>query len=138
MMYPRKLLSLVCALLMMVCPALAQNVLVEGEITLESDVLAQLFALDAEKIAPYSGEVTAHLSDAGFSAQWDSGLTITGTQQADGSLSLTGEDLALLLPALPAGNLLDNVHAWLDQIGGERPTPTPCIPRCLPARCQWI
>lgn len=118
-MFFKRMMALFCALLLLSCHALAQDVLVEGEIALESDVLAQLFSLDAEKIAALSGEITVEQTGDDFSAQWDNGFTVSGSKQEDGATLLSYDGGTIRLPALN-GNPLNDVHAWLDQIGGEK------------------
>lgn len=118
-MFFKRLTALICALLLLSCQALAQSVLVESEIALESDVLAQLFSLDAEKIASLSGAITAEQTGDSFSVQWDNGFTVSGSRQENGSTLLSYDGGTVLLPAL-SGNPLNGVHAWLDSIGSEK------------------
>lgn len=117
----KRLMALICALLLLSCQALAQDVLVEGEIALESDLLAQIFNIDAEKIASLSGEITVEQTGDDFTAQWDNGLIVTGRKQEDGATLLSYEGGTALLPALSA-DILTGIHAWLDGISGEKAT----------------
>lgn len=117
----RRLTALICALLLLTGSALAESVLVEGEIALESDFLAQLFSLDAEKLAALNGEITMEQTGDDFSIRWDHGLTITGRRQADGAIALSFDGGTALLPAI-SGNPLSDVHAWLDGMDGEKAT----------------
>lgn len=121
----KQLLSLLAALLLTVSPALAQSVQIEGEITLDAAVLAQILPLDASFLDALNGSLTAQQTANGLHAAWEGGFTVTCNQLSDGSVLLStdamqSEGRALALPAQTQGNPIERIHAWLDQLDGEQ------------------
>ena len=107
----KKLLALMCALMLCIPAAFAQTVLVEGELTVTGyDTL--------------TGEISALYNENGLVVEWDSGSKLEGQKLSDGSMLLTDDDMivegmGIVLPAVDLSAHLAKVNAFLDGAGEE-------------------
>ena len=122
--FVKQLLCLVLVLSLFAVPAPAQTALIDGEISIEPGLIDLLGGHAA--IEALNGDLTAYLTDSGLYAEWENGLELVANLLSDGSSlvalgSMLQSGEAFHLPALPAENPLDRVHAWFDaQLAGEK------------------
>jgi len=107
----KKLLALLCALMLCIPAAFAQTVLVEGEMTVTGN-------------DNLTGAVSALYDENGLSAQWETGYTLEGQKLSDGSMLLATADMAtagkgVVFPAFDLSAKLNEVNAFLDGAGEE-------------------
>ncbi|MBR5232420.1 MAG: hypothetical protein IKW00_09290 [Clostridia bacterium] len=107
----KKMLALLCALMLCIPAAFAQTVQVEGEIAVTGyDTL--------------TGEITALYDENGLFAELSTGGSVMGQKLADGSMLLTDNDMStagmgFVMPAFDLSGSLQAVNAFLDGAGEE-------------------